>query len=232
MALSKALDRLSWIRILWAWVGKPSCNWRQPEQILQSLPYAAAITDCKSLYDLATRTAIPACEELRTTLECLLIRERLAENTVLRWTHTGAMLADCLTKSMEGHVLREALRIGKFRLVDEEAILKEKSDKRQRIRWLNQVPSESQWSFNKQLSAWTFVHTQQRLLLFSPLDVPGGPAEAVLDNIRDTVIYFNSGKTDIIRDNWRDPEETHRALHDVWHGETTFYLRGHAPQLN
>jgi hypothetical protein len=136
VALSQALDRLGWLRVFWAWLLNSSVNWREPSQILKSQNQAAAITDCKSLFDIATRTAIPACEELRTTLECLLIRERLQEGTTLRWTHSGAMLADCLTKVMDGGILREALQLGTFKLTDEEQILKQKSDAKHRILWL------------------------------------------------------------------------------------------------
>ena len=35
-------------------------------------------TDCKSLYDLISRTAPPACQEFRTLLQARLIKEHLA----------------------------------------------------------------------------------------------------------------------------------------------------------
>ena len=66
------------------------------ENQYQQANKATAITDCKSMFDVATKNTIPACEEYRTTLECLIIRERLLNNMQMRWVHTGAMIADCL----------------------------------------------------------------------------------------------------------------------------------------
>jgi hypothetical protein len=133
-AMSKNLDRLSWIR---------DVNWRIPKEVLRSAPAAVAVTDCKSMFDLSTRTATPACEELRTTLECLLIKERLDENCTMRWVNTGAMLADCLTKVMEGGTLRAAIKKGSYRIFDEQKLLKERADTRQRLKWVNE-PIDSQ----------------------------------------------------------------------------------------
>ncbi len=131
---------------------------------------------------------------------------------------------------MDGHVLREALKIGKFRLIDEDAVLKEKADKRQRIKWLNKATNGDHWNFDPQKKTWTRVHCQQRLSLFDPTEAPGGPSILDLDTVRDTVVYYNSGKTDVIRDFWNESDVSNRALHDVWHGETIFYLKGHSPK--
>ena len=111
-ALCNSVDRLMWIRVLWAWVRNPECNWRQPEKLLLEERTSAFVTDCKGAFDLLTRTALPQCSEHRTTIECLLIRERLRENCVVRWVSSQAMLSDCLTKSMDSQVLRECLKSG------------------------------------------------------------------------------------------------------------------------
>ena len=116
IALSGTMDRLLWIRLLWEWLNNPAVNWRSPEEALGRARKAALVTDCKSAYDLLTRTAIPQCEEHRTTIECLLIRERLQSNCVVRWVTSNAQLADCLTKSMDSTVLRECLRSGRYAL--------------------------------------------------------------------------------------------------------------------
>ena len=42
-----------------------------------------AITDCKSLYDLTTRTAVPNCQEFRTQLLARSIKDILSENITL-----------------------------------------------------------------------------------------------------------------------------------------------------
>ena len=81
-ALCNSVDRLMWIRVLWAWMKNPWCDWRHPEKLLLEERTSALVTDCKGAYDLLTRTALPQCSEHRTTIECLLIRERLRENCV------------------------------------------------------------------------------------------------------------------------------------------------------
>ena len=137
-ALSTCLDRLSWLRLLWAWLRDPGINWTDPAEVLRSCPLASIATDCKSVYDLSTKTSTPVCEEFRTTLECLLIRERLTENCKLRWVCSQAMLADCLTKTMDSGTLRRAIALGKYSLFDELDILKQRADKKERLRWLSE----------------------------------------------------------------------------------------------
>eukprot|EP00435_Cladocopium_sp_Y103_P048495 s2024_g14.t1 len=126
IALSSSLDRLGFIRICWEWIKDPSIDWSDPSKVLQGAPLASAVTDCKSVYDIATKTSTPNCSEYRTTLECLLIRERLQENMVMRWISTQAMLADSLTKTMDSYLLRECLRTGRYALFDEQESLKQR----------------------------------------------------------------------------------------------------------
>ena len=144
VSLSATLDRLSWIRLFWEWIRNPAIDLTQPDKILASSPQAAVATDCKSVYDIATRTSTPSCEEFRTTLECLLIRERLKEGCRLRWVASKAMLADTLTKVMDGHALRHCLKEGRYALFDEGSVLKERSDRRSQLEWVqrNGVPEQ------------------------------------------------------------------------------------------
>ena len=74
-ALSGSVDLLSWLRIHWSWICNPSDQWKQPEQCLQKAPPAYAVVDCKSLYDLIQKTTIPQCQEYRTMLEALIIKD-------------------------------------------------------------------------------------------------------------------------------------------------------------
>lgn len=134
-ALSSALDQLTWIRLFWAWILNPNLKWQKPESI-DDLPEALsiptikpeekdlAITDCKSLYDFTTRTAIPNCQEFRTQLLARSIEDVLAEGINLHWVHSGAQLADALTKVMEAGFLRETLRQGRCWLHDESEVPK------------------------------------------------------------------------------------------------------------
>ena len=75
-SMSGSVDRLGWMRLLWGILKITNSCWRDPIQGFQSLPSATIVADCKKLYDLVSRTAMPSCEEFRTTLEVLLIRER------------------------------------------------------------------------------------------------------------------------------------------------------------
>ena len=147
MALSSTLDRLSFIRVFWEWIKDPSVDWTDVNKILQKAPSCSAVTDCKSVFDVSTKNAPPACSEHRTMLECLLIRERLQENVTLRWINSQAMLADSLTKSMDGSLLRECLRTGKYALFDEKETLKQRATNRERLKWLQGNEHES-WGKN------------------------------------------------------------------------------------
>ena len=93
VSLSSVLDQLSWIRLCWAWLMDSNVRWQNPESALRSLPQSfstatikaqrlpedTVATDCKSLFDLVTRTAGPACSEFRAQLSARKIRDLLAD---------------------------------------------------------------------------------------------------------------------------------------------------------
>ena len=141
-AMSKAVDLLGWLRALWGVVHVPQFDWRQPERGYKLLNTAIVVTDCKSLFDLVTRLAMPSCEEHRTTLEVLLIKQRCAENAQFRWIPTTLQVADCLTKNMDASSLRAILAQGRFRLFDTSESLARDAQRRKAIEWLQQ-PSAS-----------------------------------------------------------------------------------------
>ena len=125
-SLNSVLDHLSWIRLCWAWILDPNTKWKSPHQTLKQLPetYTTATlnakqlpetfaaTDCKSLFDLVSRTAMPNCAEFRTQLTARAIKDLLNENVSLRWVHSGAQLADALTKIMENSFFERDLEAG------------------------------------------------------------------------------------------------------------------------
>lgn len=143
VALSSCLDRLSWIRLLWKWLRNPAIDLTDPSKVLNEGYPAAVATDCKSVYDIATRTSTPSCEEYRTCLECLLIRERLQESCQLRWVSSRAQLADSLTKAMDGSLLRQCLTEGRYSLFDEESTLKARAEKRNCLLWVKKESENS-----------------------------------------------------------------------------------------
>ena len=157
MALSSTLDQLSWLRLFWSWIHDPTVQWKKPEDALLKLAPAITvptksedadltITDCKSLFDLMTRTAPPSCSEFRVQLMARAIKESLREGTILRWVPSGAQLADALTKAMESNFLRETLRLGYYKLCDEASTLKERAKTKDRLRWLR---SQTESQMNK-----------------------------------------------------------------------------------
>ena len=143
VSLSGSVDRMSWLRLFWEWLKDPAVNLACPEEILQRAPQASLVTDCKSAYDISTKTAVPNCSEMRTQLECLLLRERLQENCKLRWVHSRAMLADCLTKVMDSAELRRRLSSGKYALCDELQVLNDRAEHMQSLQWLRQNNHDS-----------------------------------------------------------------------------------------
>ena len=156
MSLSSSLDQLSWVRLYWHWFQCPNDEWKHPIETLQRLPKAitsmtlrhpdigeaTSVVDCKSLYDLVTRTAPPNCQEFRTQLQAQAIKEQLAEGVGVRWVHSGAQLADSLTKIMESNFLRETLRRGHYKLNDEQEVLKDRASARNRLKWLKDNTSQ------------------------------------------------------------------------------------------
>eukprot|EP00435_Cladocopium_sp_Y103_P040013 s2586_g10.t2 len=117
------------------------------QEMLKNLPKtsdAIITTDCKSLYDLISRTTPPSCGEFRTQLQAKLIKEHLSSGIQIRWVPSGAQVADSLTKIMDNTMLRECLRIGRYCLHDEAEILKVRSDSRARLQWLRQSAEHMQ----------------------------------------------------------------------------------------
>ncbi|CAE7412366.1 RE1 [Symbiodinium pilosum] len=242
IALSNTVDRLSWIRILWAWLKNDQVAWHRPEEALQSEPTAAAVTDCKSVYDIISRTAPPQCEEHRTTIECLLIRQRMQDNCRLRWVASQAMLADCLTKSMDASRLRECLRTGRYSLFDEDRVLKQRADKRQQLRWVKGEPEEGVpeergeaclhsshekqdfWRLDRARGVIERVHRSPRWERFTPIGVGECPVEFGSIGVeRTTIANLSSGKRIISSDIWVGSNAYLRE-NEAWTGITRFQL--------
>ena len=176
VSLNSVLDQLSWMRLFWAWINDHKTNWKQPAQTLKSLPntiststYKAqtmtdsiTATDCKSLYDLVTRTAMPNCSEYRTQLNARSIKDYLSEGVSLRWVHSGAQLADGLTKIMENAFLRETLQYGYYKLHDELEVLRDRATTRNRLKWLRPGNEEiTDGNSKKEISGCDAGHVQQ-----------------------------------------------------------------------
>ena len=232
IALSGAVDRLLWLRILWAWLKCPEVDWKHPEEALQRERQAALVTDCKSAYDLLTRVAVPQCEEHRTTIECLLIRERLQSNCAVRWVTSGAQLADCLTKSMDPSSLRSCLKSGRYALYDEKKVLKERSDRKQRLKWIRDATSSEATSF--QLSdvrdSWDIsdaslvvrIHQVPRTRLFAPIGVDNCPISLDELSLERTTFGKSLGGASWSKTDFWPGTGAHAVQPVAWVGRTVF----------
>ena len=97
------------------------------------------ITDCKSLFDLMTKSAVPNTSEWRTTIEVMLIREQSPDHAQCRWISTAIMLADPLTKPMDSTFLRTTLSLGRFRIYDENKTLQENANRKYGTTWVREL---------------------------------------------------------------------------------------------
>ena len=117
-------------------IQSPKFAWQYPEISLKELPKALLTTDCKSLYDLMTKVATPNCQEWRTAIEVMLIRQQAEGNTDCRWISTAIMLANTLTKPMDSTYLRTVLNLGRFRIFGESQSLQENANQKYGKTWV------------------------------------------------------------------------------------------------
>jgi len=74
---------------------------------------ALAITDCRSLYDVAG-TDLPRVSDRRLALECTILKE--IKNLTFKWVPSQQMFADALTKETHGEVIEYSLAVRKSML--------------------------------------------------------------------------------------------------------------------
>ena len=74
-SMSRSVDKIGWCRLLWGTLIIPEFQWRSPPVAIRQMHAAVIVTNCKSLFDLASRRAMLSCEEYRTTLEVLLMKK-------------------------------------------------------------------------------------------------------------------------------------------------------------
>ena len=136
-ALSHAVDLVDWLRLSWAWLKNPLIPWKNPEKVWESENKSIAAIDCKSLYDVITKNSTPQCQEHRTLIEALVIKDHVKSGISLHWVHSAAQLADALTKAMDTYALRQYLEKHWCCLHDIDEILKERADRKLQRQWLS-----------------------------------------------------------------------------------------------
>ena len=65
-ALSNSADRHLWLRVLWATLLNPDCNWKEPERPLAEENSGALVTDCKLAYCHSTMLRTPNDDRVLT----------------------------------------------------------------------------------------------------------------------------------------------------------------------
>lgn len=137
-ALSHAVDLLDWIRLGWAWLVDQRINWQKPEEVWSQGHSSIVAVDCKSLYDVITKNTTPQCQEHRTLIEALVIKDHVKSGIALHWVHSAAQLADALTKAMDTYSLRKFLENHWCCLHDIDEILKSRADRKAQKQWIEQ----------------------------------------------------------------------------------------------
>ena len=142
-ALSSAVDMIDWIRLVWEWIKNPLIPWKEPEKVWKSADPSISVIDCKSLFDVITKNTTPQCQEHRTLIEALVIKDHIQNGIKPHWVHSAAQLADALTKHMDCFRLRDFLKHRSCCLHDIDEILKQRADKKAQKTWLseNAIPN-------------------------------------------------------------------------------------------
>ena len=133
-AFSEGEQELMWCRLQWREMLGERIDLQSPGNSLQKTP-GVMVTDAKSLYDAVSRgdaaTSGLGLSDKYSALEVLSVMERLAEaKTSVRWVHSGAQLADGLTKHQPSSCLKKAMMDGAWTLVADENFLSQKKRKK------------------------------------------------------------------------------------------------------
>ena len=123
-SMSRTVDKMRWCRLLWGTLIIPEFQWRSLPDAFRQMHAAVIVTDCKSLFHLVSRRAMPSFEEYRTTLEVLLKKERCMEHCFFRWIPTSLQLADPLTKNMDHRFFEQYWNKGHFNYLMRQQVFK------------------------------------------------------------------------------------------------------------
>ena len=129
-ALSNAEDELHLVRACWAEFNALEFDLNNADEDIGKIA-GAVIIDAKSIYDTLTSNNQPLqLAEKRTAIELLAyIRNTERNNTITRWVHGEANLADSLTKQGASQMLWEFLKDSRWSIVFDE---KQMSGKKRR----------------------------------------------------------------------------------------------------
>ena len=129
-ALSSAVDLLNWLRLAWSWLRNPTIPWQTPEKVWLSEPPSIAVVDCKSLYDVISKNTTPQCQEHRTLIEALVIKENIQQGIRPHWVHSAAHLQTPSPKLWIHISSESSSNISTCCLHDVQEILKQRADKK------------------------------------------------------------------------------------------------------
>ena len=98
--MSEAMEELEYVRLGWYEMLTGECPADQPTRAFAAIA-GTTVSDCKVLYDSlnGNSSAGSGLAEKRSAIEVLALRQRITESqTVVRWVHSHAEVADGLTK--------------------------------------------------------------------------------------------------------------------------------------
>ena len=121
LACSEGVDSCDYLRGLWSEVVLGN---RDPRDALEQPPPAHWSTDSKDLYDSLVRDSTGGqCTEKRLALELIILKSMLERPfDSVHWVQTRQMLADVLTKGMEGTYMRARLADNLWSYTNDEAL--------------------------------------------------------------------------------------------------------------
>eukprot|EP00971_Amphidinium_carterae_P351902 6492329-Amphidinium_carterae.1 len=132
MATGVGLGSLDWLRVLFEEIAHCGFKLEHWEHAISGRP-AVVLTDCKSVFDSLNQLWSSAARtDKRTSIDLAIIRETLTRDASrIRWIDTRFQLVDSLTKrKAPADTLREAIKSGSYRIVQEALALKLRDDAR------------------------------------------------------------------------------------------------------
>jgi hypothetical protein len=141
-ALAIAEDELHLCRMTWAEFNGEPIDLNKVNETVKSVP-GTVVIDAKSIYDsLTSMNQSLQLTEKRSALELLAyLRNTEENNTVTRWVHGGANLADGLTKLGQHPMLREFLQTSTWSLVQDPAQV---AGKKRKAKGLDKLENEGE----------------------------------------------------------------------------------------
>ena len=158
-ALANTEDELHLCRLAWAEFNGHPIDLNKTDEIVKQVP-GTIIIDAKSIYDALTSQNQPLqLAEKRSALELLAyLKNTEANDTLTRWVHGGANLADGLTKLGAHPMLREFLETSTWSLVYDPA---QQAGKKRQAKGLDKLKNDEDIDYSDKFEVLAWKRLQQ-----------------------------------------------------------------------